>query len=91
MLPPAVVNIDIDINVFLNITVFWKNFKVLSLTCWLFLSLINIMYKMSRSSFTVLYRLNFCTHVYSFVSGNPPPPPQRGQHLSRSGVSKITC
>lgn len=33
MLPPAVVNIDIDINVFLNITVFWKNFKVLSLTC----------------------------------------------------------
>lgn len=73
MLPPAVVNIDIDINVFLNITVFWKNFKVLSLTCWLFLSLINIMYKMSRSSFTVLYRLNFCTHVYSFVSGKKPP------------------
>lgn len=73
MLPPAVVNIDIDINVFLNITVFWKNFKVLSLTCWLFLSLINIMYKMSRSSFTVLYRLNFCTHVYSFVSGKKKP------------------
>lgn len=73
MLPPAVVNIDIDINVFLNITVFWKNFKVLSLTCWLFLSLINIMYKMSRSSFTVLYRLNFCTHVYSFVSGKKNP------------------
>lgn len=73
MLPPAVVNIDIDINVFLNITVFWKNFKVLSLTCWLFLSLINIMYKMSRSSFTVLYRLNFCTHVYSFVSGKKTP------------------
>lgn len=73
MLPPAVVNIDIDINVFLNITVFWKNFKVLSLTCWLFLSLINIMYKMSRGSFTVLYRLNFCIHVYSFVSGKKTP------------------
>lgn len=72
MLPPAVVNIDIDINVFLNITVFWKNFKVLSLTCWLFLSLINIMYKMSRGSFTVLYKLNFCTHVYSFVSEKTP-------------------
>lgn len=73
MLPPAVVNIDIDINVFLNITVFWKNFKVLSLTCLLFISLINIMYTISRGSFTVLYRLNFCSHVYSFVSGKKNP------------------